>query len=121
MMAVPRKDEPADAPPNEGAVGIVDSLHHPAGQLLATSRTAKRSGRRDEDLKMRPDYSYRQSNWQIGRAAEKAGVNVSEFVPGDRFLAWRKRSTSRARAAEKRAMGGKQKTNQRKGKARKRS
>jgi len=59
------------------------------------------------DLKMRPDYSYRESNYDIGRAAERAGVKVKEFHKGDRFLAWRKTTVRRAKVAEKRALGGK--------------
>lgn len=58
------------------------------------------------DLKMRPDYSYRESNYDIGRAAERAGIKVKEFHKGDRFLAWRKTTVRRAKVAEKRALGG---------------
>ncbi|KAF2125500.1 hypothetical protein P153DRAFT_370160 [Dothidotthia symphoricarpi CBS 119687] len=35
-------------------------------------------------------YAYREANWQIGRAAERANVQVKKFVPGDRWAAWRK-------------------------------
>ena len=35
-------------------------------------------------------YAFREANWQIGRAAEKANVQVKKFVPGDRWAAWRK-------------------------------
>lgn len=59
------------------------------------------------ELGMRPDYSYRESNYQIGKAAERAGVKVRLFQKGDRFLAWRKRTARIARNAEKRAIGKK--------------
>jgi hypothetical protein len=49
---------------------------------------------------------YRESNWEIGRAAERAGVKVKEFKPRDRWEAWRKRNVRKAAAAEKRALGG---------------
>jgi large subunit ribosomal protein L27 len=37
---------------------------------------------RDRVLTMGNRYAFREANWQIGRAAERAGVNVNEFVPG---------------------------------------
>lgn len=52
----------------------------------------------------RRDYIKRETNWEIGRAAEKAGVKVREFVPGDRFRAWRKRGVKKAKAQEKRTL-----------------
>lgn len=53
---------------------------------------------------MGKNYLFREANWEIGRAAEKAGVKVREFVPGDRFRAWRKRKARHERSAEKRRM-----------------
>ncbi|KAF1968675.1 ribosomal protein L27 [Bimuria novae-zelandiae CBS 107.79] len=41
-------------------------------------------------LTMGKGYAYRQANWDIGRAAERANVQVKQFVPGDRWTAWRK-------------------------------
>lgn len=35
-------------------------------------------------------YAFREANWDIGRAAERANVQVKKFVPGDRWTAWRK-------------------------------
>jgi hypothetical protein len=55
-------------------------------------------------LVMGRNYAFREANWEIGRAAEKAGVKVREFVPGDRFRAWRKRKARQERAAEKRRL-----------------
>lgn len=51
-------------------------------------------------------YMFRESNWEIGRAAEKAGIKVKEFKPRDRWEAWRKRTVRQAIAAEKRSLGG---------------
>jgi large subunit ribosomal protein L27 len=50
-------------------------------------------------LTMGRGYGYREANWQIGRSAERAGVKVREFVPGDRWAAWRK-SQARIQANE---------------------
>jgi large subunit ribosomal protein L27 len=50
-------------------------------------------------LTMGHGYAYREANWQIGRAAERAGVQVKPFVPGDRWAAWRK-SQARIQANE---------------------
>lgn len=80
-----------------------------SGMTKSEAREAKRkaaSGRvPGQDLTMRGNYSYRESNYEIGRAAERAGVQVNEFRKGDRFMAWRKTGKRRARAAEKRAIG----------------
>ena len=49
-------------------------------------------------------YAYREPNWQIGRSAERANVQVKMFVPGDRWTAWRK-SQARIKAnAERRRL-----------------
>lgn len=56
-------------------------------------------------LKMRPNYQFREGNWEIGQAAERAGVQVRPFVKGDRFLAWRKANARKVKIAEKRSMG----------------
>ncbi|KAH0542289.1 hypothetical protein FGG08_003316 [Glutinoglossum americanum] len=64
---------------------------------------------KQESLQMRPGYMYRESNWRIGRTAEKMGVKVKVFKPGDRWAAWRKATARRAKNAERRGMrrGGK--------------
>ncbi|KAJ4293504.1 54S ribosomal protein L2 mitochondrial [Kalmusia sp. IMI 367209] len=43
-----------------------------------------------KNLTMGKGYAWREANWDIGRAAERANVQVKEFVPGDRWTAWRK-------------------------------
>jgi hypothetical protein len=52
--------------------------------------TPRESTRKGLSLTVGKGYAYREANWQIGRAAERAGVKVKEFVPGDRWAAWRK-------------------------------
>jgi ribosomal protein L27 len=52
--------------------------------------TPREATRKGLSLTVGKGYAYREANWQIGRAAERAGVKVKEFVPGDRWTAWRK-------------------------------
>jgi large subunit ribosomal protein L27 len=47
-------------------------------------------------LQVKSGYMYRETNWQIGRAAEKAKVKVRAYEPGDRFMAWRKANARKA-------------------------
>ncbi|PVI04293.1 hypothetical protein DM02DRAFT_669124 [Periconia macrospinosa] len=53
---------------------------------------------------LRTKYAYGRSNWEIGRAAERANVKVTEFVPGDRWTAWKKRTERRKRGEEMRKL-----------------
>jgi large subunit ribosomal protein L27 len=68
-------------------------------QVLAVRETPRERTRRG--LTMGKGYAFREANWQIGRAAENAGVKVDAFVPGDRWAAWRK-SNARIAANEER-------------------
>jgi len=67
-------------------------------------REVPRKKTEERTLTLRPGYMYREANWEIGRAAERAGVKVKEFKPGDRFAAWRKTNERKARNAEKKGM-----------------
>ena len=57
-----------------------------------------------QKLALKDGYMYRESNWEIGRAAERAKVKVREYKAGDRFLAWRKTNARKAKNAEKRGL-----------------
>jgi hypothetical protein len=59
-------------------------------------------------LKMGKNYAFTTTNWEIGRAAERAGVTqrVRPFSHGDRWIAWQKRTARRKAAAERKAMMG---------------
>jgi hypothetical protein len=70
-------------------------------------KKGERKGEEGRNLKLRPGYMYREANWEIGRAAERAGVNVKAFKPRDRWTAWRKRGVRFAKNAEKRSLGRK--------------
>jgi hypothetical protein len=53
---------------------------------------------------------YRDANWQIGRAAEKAGITAMPYDRRNRWLAWRKREQRAERAAQMKSLKGKKKT-----------
>lgn len=64
----------------------------------------KKKGRPDMTLRLRPGGMFRQSNWEIGRVAERAGIKVRKFKPGDRFAAWRKRVARKKAVAAKKTL-----------------
>ncbi|MCJ1310428.1 54S ribosomal protein L2 mitochondrial [Agyrium rufum] len=55
-------------------------------------------------LPLRDGYMYRQANWEIGRAAERAKVKVRPYKPNDRFLAWRKTERRKTLNIERRSL-----------------
>lgn len=60
-------------------------------------------------LQLRPGYMFREANWQIGRAAEKAGITSMGYDRRNRWLAWRKREKRAERAAQMKSLKGKKK------------
>ena len=80
-------------------------LESETGRKEVKVKKAKKGEGRE--LKLRPGYMYRESNWEIGRAAEMAGVKVKAFKPRDRWTAWKKREVRFAKNAEKRSLGRK--------------
>lgn len=122
MLAVPRT-QPAAGTSATGVLGITpDPVIAQAPSELSSAATAPRqsvSQRREarrrlatgrlpaEELKMGSNYSYRETNYDIGRSADRAGVKVKKFVPGDRFKAWRKTAVRRKRRAELNAIAKK--------------
>lgn len=73
-----------------------------------TAKTVVKDKRTGEVVRatptLRPGYQYRAANWEIGRAAERAGIRVTPFKPGNRFLAWRKANVRKAKNAERRGL-----------------
>ncbi|KAH8732021.1 ribosomal L27 protein-domain-containing protein [Phaeosphaeriaceae sp. PMI808] len=63
------------------------------------SSTSVPAAKSTKILTMGRGYAYREANWQIGRVAERANVQVKQFVPGDRWTAWR-RSKARIQTNE---------------------
>lgn len=136
MVAAPRNDVPlvvGNGSESEGAAvedmpiettGQIPVSQTPAAAATISKAAAKELKRRTASalpspasLSMMPGnhYSYRESNYSLGRAAERAGVDVKQFERGDRFLAWRKKGARKARNAERRSLG-KKKGSQRAGK-----
>ncbi|KAK7545160.1 mitochondrial 54S ribosomal protein bL27m [Phyllosticta citribraziliensis] len=103
LLAVPRQPED-----DTFAAGFVDDLT--VDQTPGKESTVRERPRKDgrvpvKDLKIRPGYMFREANWQIGRAPDRAGVDVKKFVKGDRWAAWRKASVRAKTIREKIAIG----------------
>ncbi|KAK1141963.1 54S ribosomal protein L2 mitochondrial [Aspergillus melleus] len=64
---------------------------------------------------LRPGYMYRQANWQIGRAAEKAGITAKPYNRNNRWMAWRKRQARAQRAAQMKSLKNKKSAKKGKG------
>jgi ribosomal protein L27 len=91
MLAVPIT---SPTNPSADAVVVTDlQVGDGTGSPSTVRDTPREATRKGLTLTKGKGYAYREANWQIGRAAERAGVQVKEFVPGDRWTAWRKRST----------------------------
>lgn len=58
---------------------------------------------------LRPGYMWREANWQIGRAAEKAGITAKPYKKDNRWLAWRKRQARAERVAQMKSLKNKKK------------
>jgi large subunit ribosomal protein L27 len=76
---------------------------------VVTRAKKERRGEEGRNLQLRPGYQYREGNWEIGRAAERAKVKVREFKPRDRWVAWRKAVVRKAKSAERRGLSRKTK------------
>lgn len=74
---------------------------------IAVKAVAKKVDDGKPILRLRPGGMYRESNWEIGRAAERANVKVREFKPRDRWVAWRKSEKRGKVIQDKRNMGRK--------------
>ena len=72
--------------------------------ILKKRKVKERTGTEGTQLAIRPGYMYREANWQIGRAAERAKVKVQKFVPRDRWTAWRKSTIRKGKNAEKKGL-----------------
>lgn len=75
-------------------------------QVPNTQRKTKK-GDQGRNLQLRPGYMYREANWEIGRAAERAKIKIPVFKPRDRWTAWRKRVVKKAASVERRGLSRK--------------
>lgn len=102
MVAVPRT-----VSPHEEAAAA-------ASQVPATKNKKRKTIKRH--LPLRPGYMYREGNWEIGRAAEYAGIKVEEWNRKDRWGAWRKKLERIKRVAQMRELKNKRKGGKKKAK-----
>lgn len=91
---------------NGGDEEVIASTPAP-GPVMRVEK--ERRGEEGRNLQLRPGYQYREGNWEIGRAAERAKVKVREFKPRDRWAAWRKTVVRKAKNAERRGLNRKTK------------
>lgn len=64
----------------------------------------ERKGEEGRKLTLGNGYMYRESNWEIGRAAERAKIKVKEFKPRDRWAARTKTWNRKKANLEKRVV-----------------
>jgi large subunit ribosomal protein L27 len=90
MVAVPLlEEEPVSARSNYTPLSI------------GTGKNREKITRRK--VTVEPGYVYRETNYQIGKAMEKAAAKVRPYQRGERFLAWRKKTERIERSADFRA------------------
>lgn len=95
--------------PSEDEGLKVGDISKQGGTIRQQAKATRAKVPESKRMELRPGYQYRESNWYIGRAAERAQVKVREYKRGDRFLAWRKLKARKARNAEKRALSSRKK------------
>ncbi|KAE8351752.1 ribosomal L27 protein-domain-containing protein [Aspergillus coremiiformis] len=100
-VAVPRFDEVPT--PIAGQSDLVATIEN------GTMVSAVEAGNAESGSQLRPGYMYREANWQIGRAAEKAGITAKSHNPKNRWLAWRKRQARAEKAAQMKSLKNKKK------------
>lgn len=98
MITIPRMD------PVAFQSDMVASIDENGTQVGSVEAVNAASG-----PQLRPGYMYREANWQIGRAAEKAGISAMPYDRRNRWLAWRKRQARAERAAQMKSLKGKKK------------
>lgn len=99
MVAVPRVEQPAGEQEDLNA-----DVENDGTKVFDAEGAAKTT------LLLRPGYMYREANWQIGRAGDKAAMTAETFDPKNRWLAWRKRQARAQRAAQMKSLKGKKKS-----------
>jgi large subunit ribosomal protein L27 len=91
MVAVPRIEK--------GALLEQESSTDAGNGTVKVKLVASNSDNNSKDL-LRSGYMYREANWEIGQAAERAGIKVKEWNRKDRWLAWRKKLNKIRRIAQ---------------------
>jgi len=110
---------PRDAPRRRKLNMVASKMETPAPETIVRTdlvmesdgskamQVKQRSSNDRPTLSLRPGGMYRESNWEIGRAAERAKIQVREFKPRDRWVAWRKANLRSKAISEKRSLGRK--------------
>ncbi|KAM0135395.1 hypothetical protein ACHAP3_004977 [Botrytis cinerea] len=98
-----------EEPEVEQAVEVEVSLEGAGKEGKKEKKKKERKGEEGRNLQLRPGYMYREANWEIGRAAERAKVKVRLYKPGDRWTAWRKANARKTKNAEKRGLSSRKK------------
>lgn len=106
-VAVPRIDIAEESPARSDLTAAVGA----DGVMVASVAAANAA----QGPQLRPGYMYREANWQIGRAAEKAGITAKPYNRKNRWLAWRKRQARADRAAQMKSLKNKKKAKKGKG------
>ncbi|OAL43365.1 hypothetical protein IQ07DRAFT_552609 [Pyrenochaeta sp. DS3sAY3a] len=83
---------------------VASSSSLPVSTSPSAATSPRDTTRKSLGLTRGKGYAYREANWQIGRAAETANVQVKKFVPGDRWTAWRKRDARKQASAERKRL-----------------
>lgn len=95
----------SDSEDADAAVIITEIEGAPKPEKKGPSGVRKmRKGEEGRNLTLRPGYMFREGNWEIGRAAERANIKVAEFKPRNRWAAWRKSAVRKAKSIEKRGL-----------------
>jgi large subunit ribosomal protein L27 len=104
MVAMQMEVPPVVLEDTTVSTDLVTEDNGSTGLSVKQTKNKERRGEEGRTLKIRPGYMYREANWEIGRAAERAKVRVREFKPRDRWTAWRKSTIRKAKNAEKRGL-----------------
>lgn len=99
-VAVPRLPEIIEEGQSDLTV-VMDESGTTVGDVAAVDAGAGKQ--------LRPGYMWREANWQIGRAAEKAGITAEPYKKDNRWLAWRKRQARAERVAQMKSLKNKKK------------
>ncbi|KAF3479773.1 60S ribosomal protein L2 [Arthroderma uncinatum] len=91
MVAVPRKTEPPVDQPEGSSTPVKLTLVSSSGPSFGSG------------------YMTREANWEIGRAAVKAGIKVGEWKRKDRWTAWRRKLEKIRRVAQMKELKKKKK------------
>ncbi|KAF9737297.1 hypothetical protein PMIN06_001579 [Paraphaeosphaeria minitans] len=94
FVAVQKESQPKET---EAQTAVADLQ---VGDATGSETSITATARIPSTLMVGKGYAYRHANYDIGRVAERANVQVKEFVPGDRWAAWRKSQARKNRNEE---------------------